>query len=95
MPAILILECIDFSSSEFPCLSNSSHQASSDLPFGWQIHLKISEMAFMNDISSTESPCHSDASQQVSAQTDLQFRRRYDLKNFKMVAILDIRTEKN
>ena len=39
---------------------------------------------------------HSDASHQVSAQPDLLFRRRCDLKNFKMavmVAILDIRME--
>ena len=40
-----------------------------------------------------ESPFHPDASHQVSAQPDLLFRRRCDFKNFKMVAILDIRTE--
>ena len=38
-----------------------------------------------------------DASHQVSAQSDLEFRRRYRLKNFKMAtmaAIFDIRTKR-
>ena len=43
--------------------------------------------------SNSESPCHLDASHQVLAQPDLLFGRRCDLKNFKMVAILDIGTE--
>ena len=47
-----------------------------------------------NDFSSSESLCHSDASHQVSAQSDLRFGRRCRLKNFKMAAILDIRTER-
>ena len=40
-----------------------------------------------------ESPCHSDASIQVSEQSDLLYWRRCGLKNFKMAAILEIRTE--
>ena len=43
--------------------------------------------------SNSESPFHPDASHQVSAQLDLLFGRRCDLKNFKMAAILDIGTE--
>ena len=43
--------------------------------------------------SNSETPCHPDASHQVSAQPDLLFGRRCGLKNFKMVAILDIETE--
>ena len=49
-----------------------------------------------NDFSNFESLCHCDTSHLFSAQLDLQFRRRYLLKNFKMAtvaAILDIRTE--
>ena len=42
---------------------------------------------------SSNSECHPDASHQVSAQPDLLFGRRCGLKNFKMVAILDIETE--
>ena len=34
--------------------------------------------------------CHCDASHQVSAQSDLGFRRRCCLKNFKMAAIAAI-----
>ena len=40
-----------------------------------------------------EFPCHPNASHQVSAQPDLLFVGRCGLKNFKMVAILDIETE--
>ena len=43
--------------------------------------------------SNSESPCHPSASHQVLAQPDLLFGRRRGLKNFKMVAILDIGTE--
>ena len=43
--------------------------------------------------SNSESLFHPDASHQVSAQPDLLFGRRCDLKNFKMAAILDIGTE--
>ena len=46
-----------------------------------------------NNFSNSESSCHCDASHQVSAQSDLRFRRRCRLKNFKMAtmaAILDI-----
>ena len=43
--------------------------------------------------SNSESPFHPNASHQVSAQPDLLFGRRCDLKNFKMAAILDIGTE--
>ena len=43
--------------------------------------------------SNSESPFHPDASHQVSAQPDLLFGRRCDLKNFKMAAILDIGIE--
>ena len=39
-----------------------------------------------NDFSNFESLCHCDASHQVSAQSDLGFRRRCRLKNFKMAA---------
>ena len=42
--------------------------------------------------SNSESPLHPDASHQVLAQPDLLFGR-WDLKNFKMAAILDIGTE--
>ena len=45
-----------------------------------------------NNFSSFESLYHCDASHQVSAQSDVRFRR-CRLKNFKMVAILDIGTE--
>ena len=50
-----------------------------------------------NHCSNSESLCRCDASHQVSAQSDLGFRRRCCLKNFKMAAlaaILDIRTER-
>ena len=40
--------------------------------------------------SNSESPFHADVSHQVSAQPDLLFGRRYDVKNLKMVTILDI-----
>ena len=43
--------------------------------------------------SNSESPFHPNASHQVSAQPDLLYERRCDLKNFKIVAILDIETE--
>ena len=43
--------------------------------------------------SNFESSCHPDAFHQVSVQSDLLFGRRCGLKNFKMVAILDIGTE--
>ena len=43
--------------------------------------------------SNSESLFHPDASHQVSAQSDLLFGKRCGLKNFKMVAILDIGTE--
>ena len=46
-----------------------------------------------NNFSHSESLCCSNAYHQVSAQSDLQFRRRCRLKNFKMVAILDIGME--
>ena len=49
-----------------------------------------------NDFSNSESLCPSDASHQVSAQSNLRFRRRCCLKNFKMAtlaAILDIGAE--
>ena len=45
------------------------------------------------DFSNSESLCHWDASHQVSVQSNLRFGRRCRLKNFKMVAILDIQTE--
>ena len=44
-------------------------------------------------LANFESPCHPDASLQISAQPDLLYQRRCSLKNFKMAAILDIRTE--
>ena len=44
--------------------------------------------------SNSESPCHPDASHQGSALPDLLFGRRCGLKNFKMVAILDMGTER-
>ena len=55
-------------------------------------------MAPISDIgtepfSNSESPSHTNASHQVLAQPDLLFGRRCGLKNFKMVAILDIGTE--
>ena len=43
-----------------------------------------------NYFSNSESLCRSNASHQVSAQSDLRFVRILHLKNFKMVAILDI-----
>ena len=49
-----------------------------------------------NNFSNAESLCHSDASHKVSAQSDLWFRGRCRLKNFKIaavVAVLDIGTE--
>ena len=49
-----------------------------------------------DDFSNSQSLYCSGASHQVSAQSDLQFGRRYRLKIFKMadmVAILDIGTE--
>ena len=60
---------------------------------------KTATMAAILDIgtelfSNSESPCHPDASRQVSAQSDLMCGRRCSLKNFKMVAILDIGTER-
>ena len=51
-------------------------------------HLDIGAERFSN----SESSCHPNASHQVSAQSDLLFGRS-GLKNFKMVAILDIGTE--
>ena len=50
-------------------------------------------IAEQNYFSNSEFLCRSDASHQVSAQSDLQFRRRCHLKNFKMAAILDIGME--
>ena len=50
-----------------------------------------------NDFSNSESLCCSNASHQVFAQSDLWFRRRCHLINFKMAAmaaILDIRMER-
>ena len=50
----------------------------------------------LNDFSNSESLCCSYVSNQVSAQSNLRFRRRCHLKNFKMAtvaAILDIWTE--
>ena len=41
-----------------------------------------------NDFSKFEFLCHCDASHQVSAQSDLGFRRRCCLKNFKMAALV-------
>ena len=43
-----------------------------------------------DNFSNFESLCHCDASHQVSAQSDLGFRRRCHLKNFKMAALADI-----
>ena len=43
--------------------------------------------------SNSESSFNPDAFHQVSAQPDLLFGRRCDLKNFKMASILDIGTE--
>ena len=50
-------------------------------------------IAEWNDFSNSGSTCLPSASHQVSAQSNLQFERRCCLKNFKMVAILAIRTE--
>ena len=47
-----------------------------------------------NEFSNSESLCCSDASHQVSAPFDLRFGKRCRLKNFKMAAILDIRTKR-
>ena len=43
--------------------------------------------------SNSEPTCHPDAPHQILAQPDLLFGRRCGLKNFKMLAILDIGTE--
>ena len=43
--------------------------------------------------STSVSLCHPDASHTVSSQSVLLFGRRLGLKNFKMVAILDIGTD--
>ena len=43
-----------------------------------------------NDFSNFESLCHCDASHQVSAQSDLVFKRRCRLKNFKMATMAAI-----
>ena len=50
-----------------------------------------------NNLSTSESVCRLYASHKVSAQSDLGFRRRCRLKNFKMAtlaAILDIGKER-
>ena len=77
-------------------LSDEIAFSSSESDVVWSF--KIVSMAAILDIgterfSNSESPCHHDASHQVSAQPDLLFEKRCSLKNFKMVAILEIGPE--
>ena len=77
-----IAEQNDFSSSEFLCRSNPSHQVSaqSNLWFGRRCRLKTFKMAAIwrpswiserNGFSNSESLCCSDASHQISAQSNI------------------------
>ena len=52
----------------------------------WRISRWPSWISERNDLNNSESLCHCDASHQVLAPSDLRFRRRYRLKNFKMAA---------
>ena len=83
------------------CCSDASH------PVSAQSDMVCEEMSFeefqdghpswtseKNDFSNSEVLFHYDASHQVLAQSDLRFERRCCLKNFKMVAILDIGMER-
>ena len=88
-----------FSNSESPFHPDASHQVSAQ-PDVWRISRwqpGPSWISKWNDFSNFEFLCHCDASHQVSALSDLGFRRRCRLKNFKiaaLAAILDIRTER-
>ena len=85
-----------FSNSESPFHPDASHQVLAQYDV-WRISRwspwRPSWISEWKDYSNFEFLCHCDASHQVSAQSDLGFRRRCRLKNFKMAATLDIGTE--
>ena len=97
----MISEWNNFSNSESLCRCDASHQvlAQSDLRF-WE---KMSFEEFQDGRHGSHLGYrngtilailnHCDASNQVSAQSDLGFGRCH-LKNFKMVATLDIGAER-